>query len=378
MKKSLTKILALVLALVMVFALAACGSGGGGESTPPANDSAPPANSDSGDDTPSGRTEPLVFRVGWPTSGQEGDVIMPGIEAVCDYVTEKTDGMITFEYFPNQLLGTENDMTDQMLTGDLDIGVISNTVAATYWPEFYLYGMPFAFDSFESFWKLCGQEGWNDGEMTKAIRDSVEAKGQVHFFNAVCNTFRGMQSNGKPITNLDGFKGITLRVQAGELFADIYYALGASTASIPFGELYTSMQQGVVQAEDVGIATCYNNRYYEVEEYAVELNHCMTANLFLMSNKAYDQLTEEEVGYFMEGCLLAEDVAYNTVVKGDQAAYDAYADYGVTVIRHTELDPDDVAALREATASVWDKYEAMIGKDLFDTFRKGLTELGVL
>ena len=303
---------------------------------------------------------------------------MPGIEAVCDYVTEKSGGMITFEYFPNQLLGTENDMTDQLITGDLDIAVISNNVAATYWPEFYLYGMPFAFDSFESFWELCGQEGWNDGAMTKAIRESVESKGQVHFFNAVCNTFRGMQSNGRPVTSLGDFKGITLRVQAGELFSDIYYALGASTSSIPFGELYTSMQQGVVDAEDVGIATSYNNRYYEVEEYAVELNHCMTANLFLMSNKAFDSLSEEEQGWFMEGCLAAEQVAYDTVKNGDEAAYKAYEDAGVTVIRQTELDPADVTELREATSSVWDKYESMIGTDLFGTFKTGLQELGII
>ncbi len=374
MKKSTKKILALILALVMVFALVACGNGGDEKTeTSPT----PEQTSDDGGTT-GGRTEKLVFRVGWPTSGQEGDVIMPGIEAVCDYVTEKTDGMITFEYFPNQLLGTENDMSDQVITGDLDIAVISNNVAATYWPEFYLYGMPFAFDSFESFWKLCGQEGWNDGEMTKAIRESVEAKGQMHFFNAVCNTFRGMQSNGHAITKLSDFSGITLRVQAGELFADIYYALGASTASIPFGELYTSMQQGVVQAEDVGIATCYSNRYYEVEEYAVELNHCMTANLFLMSNKAFDSLTEEEVGYFMEGCLKAEKVAYDTVVNGDAAAYKAYADNGVEVIRHDQLKEEDIAELRDATASVWDKYESMVGADLFATYKKGLTELGII
>lgn len=378
MKKSWKRCLALALALIMVLALAACGA-----KTDPAPDSSQTPTDNQPDNSPEGgasgeRTEPLVFRVGWPLSGQDGDVVLPGIDAVCNYVTEKSGGMITFEYFPNQLLGTENDMTDQLITGDLDIGIISNNVAATYWPEFYLYGMPFAFDSFESFWALCGQEGWNDGAVTEAIRDSVEAKGQVRFFNAVCNTFRGMQSNGKPVTSLNDFKGLTLRVQAGELFSDIYYALGASTASIPFGELYTSMQQGTVDAEDVGIATCYSNRYYEVEEYAVELNHCMTANLFLMSNKAYDALTEEERGWFMEGCLAAEEIAYNTVVEGDAAAYKAYEDAGVTVIRHEELDPTDVDELREATSGVWDKYRDMIGADLFGTFETGLKELGII
>ena len=367
MKANWKKCLSLALALLMVLGLAACGGGEGGTTnTPSGGNETTPAG---------GRTEPLTLRVGWPTTGGEGDVVQPGIDAVCNYVTEKSGGMITFEYFPNQQLGTETDMTDQLITGDLDIGVISNNVAATYWPEFYIYGMPFAFDSFESFWELCGIEGWNDGALTKAIRNAVESTGQVHFFDVVCNTFRGMQSNGKPITCLDDFEGVTLRVQAGELYADIYYALGASTASIPFGELYTSLQQGVVDAEDVGIATCVTNRYYEVEEYAVELNHCMTANLFLMSNACYDQLTEEERQWFMEGSLLAEEAAYEAVSTGDQAAYQVYADNGVTVIRHDELDPADVEEMREATTSVWDKYRATIDEEVFNLFETGLEEL---
>lgn len=131
MKTTWKKLLALALALTMAFALCACG----------AQPAAPAADANTGsNEAPAetaGRTETITFRVGWPTSGQEGDVIMPGIMAVTDYVTEKSGGTIQFEYFPNQQLGTENDMTDSLITGDLDIGVISNTVAATYWPELY-------------------------------------------------------------------------------------------------------------------------------------------------------------------------------------------------------------------------------------------------
>ena len=369
MKKTWKRFLAMTLALVMMFALCACGAKEEAPAAPaaPAEEAAPAEST--------GRTKEITFRVGWPTSGQEGDVIMPGIMAVTEYVTEKSGGMIKFEYFPNQQLGTENDMTDSLITGDLDIGVISNTVAATYWPELYLYALPFAFGSFDEFWALCGQDGWNDGAMTKAIRESIESKGQVHVFNAVCNTFRGMQSNERPITKPADFQGLTLRVQAGEMYADIYNAIGASTASIPFGELYTSLQQGVCQAEDVGIATCASMRMYEVTDYAVELNHCMTANMFLMSNKAFDQLTEEEQGWFMEGCKLAEKVAYDTVVNGDAAAYELYKQEGVQVIRHDELDPAALEEFKTATAPVWDKYREMIGDELFDLWEEGLAAI---
>lgn len=363
------KALALILALTMVFALCACGQKAEEPAAPETSAETP---ADAPAEAPAGRTEKLTFRVGWPTSGQEGDVIMPGIYAVCDYVKEKSGGMIDFEYFPNSTLGSENDMVDGLITGDVDIAVISNTVAATSWPVCYLYALPFAFDSFEQFWAVCGQDGVNDGAVTKAIRDEIESSGQVHFFNAVCCTFRGMQSNKHAIKCADDFKGITLRVQAGEMYADIYNAIGASTSSIPFGELYTAMQQGVVDAEDVGIATCALNRYYEVEDYVVELNHCLCSNLFFMSNNAYDQLTEEERQWFMEGAKLAEEVAYEAVNSNDIKAYETYAEAGCEITRHTDLDPDDLAELVTLTAPVWDKYRGMIDETVFKTFEDGI------
>jgi C4-dicarboxylate-binding protein DctP len=186
-----------------------------------------------------------------------------------------------------------------------------------------------------------------------------------------------MQSNRHAITCMDDFKGMTVRVQAGQMYADIYAALGASTASIPFGELYTAMQNGTVDVEDVGIATCYTNRYYEVEDYAVELNHCMCANYFMMSNACYDQLTEEEREWFMEGCVLAEKAAEEAVASGDANAYEEYAKAGVEVIRYDELDPADIQELKDATASVWDKYRDVVGADLYDTFVELATEMGL-
>ena len=126
---------------------------------------------------------------------------------------------------------------------------------------------------------------------------------------------------------------------------------------------------------EVGIATDATMRMYEVTKYAVELNHCMTANMFLMSNKAYDQLTEEERGWFMEGCKLAEKVAYDTVVSGDAAAYELYAKEGVEIIRHDELDPEALAEFKSVTSSVWDKYRALIGEELFGVFEEGLAAI---
>lgn len=371
MKKVIKKMLALVSVGTMVLSMVGCGNKGTA-GTEAKETAAKMEKVDSVD-----KGEVLKLKVGWPTSGQEGDVILPGIDVACKYVTEKSGGRIQFDYFPNQQLGTESDMCDQMILGDLDIGVISNSAAATYWPQLYLVSLPFAFDSVSRYYDLMGINGVNNGEALNALRDAVESKGDIHLFNAVCCTYRGMQSNKHAITSADDFKGMTVRVQAGQIYADIYDALNATIASIPFGELYTAMQNGTVNVEDVGIATCYTNRYYEVEEYAVELNHCMCANYFMMSNACWDKLTEEERQWFTEGCALAEQAAEEAVVKADTAAYESYADAGAKVIRYNELAPEEIQKFKDMTAKVWDKYRDIVGADIYDNFVNVLKEAGI-
>lgn len=108
------KILSLALALAMMLSLAACGGDSSGTKT-----------DGSGDNSVSERTEVLTLRLGALGSGREDDIQSYPIRAFIDYVEEKTNGMIKIQYFPDGQLGQEGDMMDQVLTDDLDIGVLS-------------------------------------------------------------------------------------------------------------------------------------------------------------------------------------------------------------------------------------------------------------
>ncbi len=357
MSKMMKRVFAAVLSLAIMCSLAACGGGA-------SNTSAAPASA-----APSGRTEKLVVSVGSLGSGREGDPLAPAIEKMAEVVEEKTNGMITFEYYYGGQLGSEQDMLDQILTGSLDMAPLSGTVLASIWPEMYVYTLPFAFASFEDFWAICGTDGVNDGAVQKAVAKVVNDSGKAHDLSAFSGNFRGCFNTKHAIRSVEDFKGLTFRIQAGEIFTDIYGSLGASTAAIPFSELFTSMQQGVVDGADLGIGFYYDNKFPEVAKYNTELNHCLCPNVMLMSNKLYDKLSDEERAIFQEALLEAEKVSKQVCIDAYETYYPKSAEDGVEVIRFADLTDEEVASFRNATAPVWDKYKNIVGEEVFNTMQ---------
>lgn len=359
MSKKMKRIFAAVLSLAIICSLAACGGGASSSSAAPATETA----------TPSGRTEKLVISVGSLGSGREGDPLAPAIEKMAAVVEEKTNGMITFEYYYGGQLGSEQDMLDQILTGSLDMAPLSGTVLASIWPEMYVYTLPFAFASFDDFWAICGTDGVNDGAVQNVMAQIVNESGKAHDVSVFSGNFRGCFDTKHAIRTVEDFKGLTFRIQAGEIFTDIYDSLGASTAAIPFSELFTSMQQGVVDGADLGIGFYYDNKFPEVAKFNTELNHCLCPNVMLMSNKLYDQLSDEELAIFQEALLEAEKTSLQVCKDAYETYYPKSAEDGVEVIRFADLTDEAVAGFREATAPVWDKYKDVVGEDVFNTMQ---------
>lgn len=360
MKKMARKTLAIVLAAAMFLAISACGGGkpsgqGGQSGTPEKNE---------------GRTEALVVKVGSLGSGRAGDALAVGIEKMAEYVEEKTNGMITFEFFYGGQLGSEQDMLDQIISGSLDMAPLSGTVLASIWPEMYVYTLPFAFNGFEDYYEVCGVNGANDGAVHKMMSKIVEDSGKAHCLSsAFCGNFRGCFNSKHAIRSASDFEGLTFRIQAGEIFSDIYGALGASTAAIPFAELYTSIQQGVCDGADLGVGFTYDNKFQEIAKFNTELNHCLCGNPMLMSNKLWDKLSEEERQIFRDSMVEAEKAGMQECIDAYETYYPLLAEAGVEVIRFADLTKEEVATFRNATAPVWEKYKSVVGEDVFNTFQ---------
>lgn len=310
------------------------------------------------------RTEKLVLRLGALGSGTEHDIQSYPIKALIAEVEEKTGGMIAFEYFPGGQLGGEPEMMDQVLSGSLDVGVLSANVLATVWPQLYAYNLPFAFSDIDEFWKIAGGEA----PFASALREAVNAGGDARLVSTFSAEFRGLQNTKRAIRTTDDLKGLTLRVMAGEIFSDTFRSMGATTAAVPFAELYTGLQQGVIDGEDIGMTMFYDVKLYEVEKHLTQLNMTPTVNVLLMSARAWDKLSEEERQIIQTAAFNAEK-ASKAAVSERSAKYPAMIEsVGVNVVLNKDLTEAEKATFTDATKSVWEKYRTIIGDDVYNAY----------
>ena len=316
------------------------------------------------------RTEKLVLRLGALGSGTEHDIQSYPIKSLIAEVEEKTGGMITFQYFPAGQLGGEPEMMDQVLAGSLDIGVLSANVLATVWPQLYAYNLPFAFADINEFWKIAG----GDAPFAAALREAVNEGGDARLVSTFSAEFRGLQNTKRPIRSTDDLKGLTLRVMAGEIFSDMFRAMGATTAAVPFAELYTGLQQGVIDGEDIGMTMFYDVKLYEVEKHLTQLNMTPTVNVMLMSSRAWDKLSEEERQIVQTAAFNAEKASKAAVTERSVKYPDIIKGVGVNVILNSDLTDAERATFTDASKQVWEKYRPIIGDAIYNAYEQSRSQ----
>lgn len=348
------KIVLLFLAVVMIFSMAACGQ------TQPQPAPAPPDNA-AETEAPAGRTEPLVLRFGATGSGNEDDFQWLANREIINRVEEETNGMIKFEYYPSQQLGNASSMMDQVLMGTLDLCVVQPNVAAAIWPEFNVQVFPFAYPDQQTYWDAMLADGMFD-----SLRQ-ITMEGDKAVYLGVCSSnYRGCQNNVHPIRSAADFSDLKFRIQAGEIYVDIFAALGASTATINVTELYTALQQGVVNAEENPVAYCYDNSIYECAKYATELNAVNSTAQIFMATSTWNKLSAEEQEIFLKAC--AEEPV-KAMLKADERIdeyYKLFEEAGIEVIRNSELTDEERQSFMDAELPIWDKYSAAMDQDFYN------------
>jgi len=310
------------------------------------------------------RSEPLVLRLGALGSGSENDFLSYPIRAFISEVKEKTDGMVDFQYFSAGLLGGEPEMLEQVLSGALDASALSANVLATAWPQLYAYNLPFAFRDIEEFWHIAG----GDSPFARALREAVNSGDDAHLIATFSADFRGLQNNKRPVRSPDDMQGLILRVMAGAIFTDTFHALGANTAAVPFSELYTSLQQGDVDGEDLVPSMLYDVGIFEVERYSTLLRMTASVNPLIMSANAWRQLSDSERHIIAVAAFNAEKASKKIVLDFESKYLSRLDQLGIDIIRHHELSVEERQAFINATAAIWDKYRPIIGPHIYDAY----------
>jgi tripartite ATP-independent transporter DctP family solute receptor len=218
---------------------------------------------------------------------------------------EKSGGTIKVKVYPNQQLGTERELLELLQIGSLGMTKVSTASLESFSPEISVLGLPFLFRDDVHIAKVL------QGQIGKELLLSAEK----YWLRGLCFYDAGKRSfysKSKPIENPDDLKGLKIRVMESKSAINMIRGMGGSPTPVSYGELYTALQQGIVDAAENNPPSFYNSRHYEVCKFYSIDEHTAIPDMVLISTKVWAALSPEEQRWVQEAS--DESAAYQATL----------------------------------------------------------------
>lgn len=318
---------------IFTLILAACGGGGG--------------------ETGEGGSQTLKLA----HSGSETHQYHIAAEKFKELVEEKTDGEVTIEIHPNSTLGSEADAIEQVMGGTIEMTTVSaDSSFANTVPEANVFGIPYLFEDRDHVYSVL------DGEIGQEILDLAgdqNMKGLGYWEVG----FRHLTNNQREINTPEDAQGLKVRVQPAPVWEAHMRAIGASPTPVDFNELYSALDQGVVDGQENPLPTIDSMKFYEVQNYVSLTAHTYSPAVVVMNNDVWESLSEEQQTAIDEATAEAGEYQRQFLADREEEILQLLADNNVTV---TEPDRD---AFREATADVQEAVSAQVPAELVERIK---------
>ena len=205
---------------------------------------------------------------------------------------EVSGGKLSIDQFPGAQLGQEPVVLQKLRSGDIDFAITSTANASTVAPQAGVFSLHFIFRDEDHLAKVLA-----DPAITQAFREMIAESVQgARVMSLMTMGFRNIYSK-REFTKVDDMKGLKIRVQATKTEDTHFPAYGSQTVHMPFGEVYTSLQTGVVGAAENGVNVYLSNKHYEVAPILSLTQHEANNNCIWVSDKTWNSLSDQEKGW---------------------------------------------------------------------------------
>ncbi|MBL3592611.1 MAG: DctP family TRAP transporter solute-binding subunit [Synergistaceae bacterium] len=281
-------------------------------------------------------------------------------EAFKPYVEEASEGRIKVELYPNGQLGGDRQAIEAVQLGTVHMTIPAAAVLSGFEPKFQVFDLPFVFKSKEAAYKAL------DGELGDRLSSLLIPLGMRNLAFAE-NGFRHVSNNKGPITKPEDLAGFKIRTMENPVHMATFKALGANPTPISFGELYTALQQKVVDAQENPIPLVYTSKFYEVQKYYSLTGHVYAATVVLVNDAFFASLPEDLQDILVEGAVRYRTYQRELSQKQDEEMIAKLREAGMEV---NELTEEQKRAFIEKTLPVYDQFADEIGADLIELAKK--------
>ncbi len=286
-------------------------------------------------------------------------------QLIAKKVEEMTDGQLTIDYFPNSQLGNDQELQGQMLAGDIDFVIAQTAQTVSFVPEVAIFDLPMVFAKYDA---ETIDYALNNSEFTEMINEAYKAKNMYVLHYLQGGTYRETTSN-KNIETIDDFNGLKIRTMENPNHMAFWKALGASPTPLPWPEVYVSLQQGLVDAQENATDTNVGANFQEVQDYLIMTHHILYCNQFLINAEKFDSLDP----MYQEALQKAVDEAA-VEIEADLAKINddnrqKLVDGGMELI---EFEPSFIDEVLAKAEGVYKSIGEAIGQEYVDALLKAL------
>jgi tripartite ATP-independent transporter DctP family solute receptor len=269
-------------------------------------------------------------------------------------VDQKTKGQLKIEIYPGGQLGKgERECIEGLQIGTIDLVATSTGPVGGFVPQMLVVDLPFLFRDNSHVDKVL------DGPIGEGLLKDLSKAGikGIAFWE---NGFRNLTNNKHPVNKPEDVKGLKLRTMENEVHMDAFRTLGADPTPMTWGEVYTSLQQGVIDGQENPINIIRTHKIYEVNKYLALTGHVYSPALLLMNENKFKSLAPDLQKALMEAGKEAAKFERKFIRDNETKMLDELKGFGMQVTY------PDKKLFQKATEPTYKKYESRFGKDLID------------
>lgn len=269
------------------------------------------------------------------------------VELFAGLVSEGTQGRIRVQIYPNNQLGNQRDVVEGLQMGSVELANIAS-VMASFVPEINLFELPFLFDGPEHF------DAVVDSEIGQSLAPAFEGRG-LHLLGYFDVGERHIMTTDYPIEGLEDLSGLKIRTMENRLHLATFEAFGANPLPMAYGELYTALEQGVIDGAEAADPNYFAKRFYEPAPHWARVGWIRLIEYVVMSRSFYENLSLEDRGVI--------DRAARAMILQQRSWYRAEADSALVRLREAgvSVTTPDRGPFQTAARSLYEDWADRVG-----------------
>lgn len=302
-----------------------------------------------------------VIRIGHATP--ESSPIHQSLLHFQEAVEEESDGTIEVKLYPGGQIGSVNEMTELVQSGNLQMTMGASVVLTSVIPELNVLDSFFLFEDVEHARDVLDGPGGN------MLMEAMEEKGLqgMGFFE---RGFRHFSTSTQPLDSLESFQGLRMRSASNPTQIAAWEAVGAAPMPLDWGEIYTSLQQGLIDGQESALSSIYVERFFEAQDYVSLTGHIYTTELWFTNQDFWEGLNQAEQA-------LVSEVAEETIALQRQLTQQKNQEtielLEAEGLEFNDVDADVKAALGETlNGAVEDEIIDRAGKAFYRDFMSSI------